>query len=199
MVFTANIPYTVVFIHPLNGATQKDEIEIVGINTKLGRCQYKRHNEEDILTLPDNLNNLLFFQGHHLPLVTGGDTSVGFFNFLSANPDRLENYLWENCQNLAGKEQRIKIHKAPKKRLHNIPDTIYPLPHNKYESVLMDKPFFMIMKDYSAILQHDHGRLRMLVPFTTGEEAAIKQIMAAENCPRCAILSIKEAAVKYIF
>jgi hypothetical protein len=198
MVFTANIPYTVVFIQHETGITRKDEIVIVGINTRSGRCQYQRRNGNEIYTLPADLDNLLFFHGHNLPFATGGDTSVGIFNFLSANPVRLKNYLIENCRDLTGKEQRINIHKVPKKLLQSLPQTLHHLADRGVESVAQERPFSMVLRDYRATLHHDHGRISMLVT-SNSEASAIQQIMAVENCPRCAIVAIKEVAVKYIF
>jgi hypothetical protein len=198
MVFTAHIPYTVVFIQPHTGITRKDEIKIVGINTRSGRCQYQRRNGNEIFTLPASLDNLLFFHGHNLPFVTGGDSSVSIFNFLSANPERLKNYLIENCRDLTGKDKRIKIHKVPKKLLESLPQTLHHLADHGVESVAQERPFSMVLRDYRATLHHDHGSISMLVT-SNSEASAIKQIMAVENCPRCAIVAIKEVAVKYVF
>lgn len=50
----------------------------------------------------------------------------------------------------------------------------------------------MELQTYRATLKHDHGKFRLRVVSLSGEEGAIQMIMAAERCPRRAIIKIKE-------
>lgn len=45
---------------------------------------------------------------------------------------------------------------------------------------------------YRALLAHDIGKSWIKVVSLTGEATAINMVMAAENCPRCAIIKISE-------
>lgn len=49
------------------------------------------------------------------------------------------------------------------------------------------------MRPYLALLQHDHGRLWLKVYGAGSREGAIQILMAAEGCPRRAILRLKQA------
>jgi hypothetical protein len=54
----------------------------------------------------------------------------------------------------------------------------------------------MEIKTYRATLKHDKGKVKLRVTSLSGEEGAIEMIMAVENCPRCAIIKIKELKPK---
>lgn len=48
----------------------------------------------------------------------------------------------------------------------------------------------MILETYRATVTHDKGIVRFRVVSLSGKKGAIEQIMAAEGCPRRAIIKI---------
>jgi len=171
MVFTANMPYTMVFIHPQSGETLKDEIVIVGINTKLGRCLYKSRSNPLVLTLPESMKNRLIFQGHNLPFLTGEYLEKGCFHFLDKDREKLSQYLKDSCLNLDDSHwSRIRI-----------------------------STNFIPLSTYCSTLKHDHGCFHIEVTTNSDQQGAIDQIMARENCPRSAIVEMKLINARYIF
>jgi hypothetical protein len=48
------------------------------------------------------------------------------------------------------------------------------------------------IEHYIMKVKHDNGQIRIRVTSLSGKEAAIRQIMAVEGCPRSAIKSIKK-------
>jgi len=53
------------------------------------------------------------------------------------------------------------------------------------------------MKQYKVKVKHDNGSITFQV-IASNEEDAINKVMKAENCPRCAITSVKKCLVKRI-
>lgn len=43
---------------------------------------------------------------------------------------------------------------------------------------------------YVAVLKHDEGRKKISVPAHRGIAVAVHQILCAEACPKCAIVSV---------
>lgn len=198
MVFTTNVPYTIVFRHAQSGETVKDEIIIVGINTKLGRCMYKRRGIDQFLTLPASMDDVLAFQGHNHFFRTSNNVEKGTFSFVARKPEKLKDYIIDHCLNLNEQNrERIRINKPVGDLLHSSFLALHDLA--THVPVTNDKVHFIELQHYSVTVEHDYGRFGMCVSTTSGEEAAIAQIMAYEKCPRSAIVNIKKVLTKYIF
>jgi hypothetical protein len=191
MVFTVNHPYTIVFIHALTGVTMMAEITIIGIDTKLGRCLYRLRNSEQQGTLPANFDQVMVFNGHDLGFTVGRYGKPGFFDFASDDPIKLEEFILANCLNL--KEQnhyRIWISDLrvqPPCDAQNLPIQITNR-QSQDQSILIN---------FRATLEHDKGLAHLRVVSSSGEQGAISQIVAIENCPRCAIVALKPLSITY--
>lgn len=56
----------------------------------------------------------------------------------------------------------------------------------------------MIIENFIATVQHDKGRIKLKVVSLSGEQGAIEQIMAVENCPQRAIVKLKKISSKVV-
>ena len=50
------------------------------------------------------------------------------------------------------------------------------------------------MNEYRLTLTHDNGKIKIRT-WATDEESAINNVMKAENCPRCAIIKVKQISL----
>jgi len=56
----------------------------------------------------------------------------------------------------------------------------------------------MTITKYKAKMNSDSGTYYLTLTSLSGEAGAIRQIMTIENCPRCAILSLKLLSTKEV-
>lgn len=56
----------------------------------------------------------------------------------------------------------------------------------------------MILETFKITLKHDTGKFTVRLTSMSGEQGAIAQVMACENCPIGAIIRIKKIRMKSI-
>jgi hypothetical protein len=111
--FNTNQKYTIVEISD-SAITTRSEIETLGTDPATGRISYKIGRQQKRYDVPSNLDDVLVFQGHHLPFTVDVETEsfVGNaqFNFVTDDLPTLRDFITNHCLNKTeGKFAKILV------------------------------------------------------------------------------------------